>query len=64
MGFKAKGSGQISTLWIGGDMMFTTDKVAIDFQSYAYTLIGGGIGLLAIIGLIAMIIFIYVQLIK
>ena len=45
-------------------MMFTSDKVAIDFQSYAYTLIGGGIGLLAIIGLTAMIIFIYVQLIK
>ena len=45
-------------------MMFTTDKVAIDFQDLAYTLIGGGIGLLAIIGLIAMIIFIYVQLIK
>ena len=46
-------------------MMFTSDKlVGVDFQSYAYTLIGGGIGLLAIIGLIAMIIFIYDQLIK
>ena len=45
-------------------MMFTSDKVAIDFQDYAYTLIGAGIGLLAIIGLIAMIIFIYVQFIK
>ena len=45
-------------------MMFTSDKLAIDLTNYAYTLIGAGIGLLAIIGLIAMIIFIYVQLIK
>ena len=45
-------------------MMFTTEKIAIDFQDYAYTLIGGGIGLLAIIGLVSMIIFIYVQIIK
>ena len=44
--------------------MFTSDKVAIDFTDYAYTLIGGGIGLLLIISFIAMIIFIYVQLIK
>ena len=45
-------------------MMFMTDKVAIDFQDLAYNLIGGGIGLLFIISFIAMIIFIYVQLIK
>ena len=39
-------------------MMFTSDKVAIDFQDYAYTLIGAGIGLLLIISFIAMIFFI------
>ena len=45
-------------------MMFTSDKVAIDFQDYAYTLIYGAVGLIALLGLIGMVIFIYVQLIK
>ena len=45
-------------------MMFTTDKVAIDFQDYAYTLIYGAVSLIALLGLIGMVIFIYVQLIK
>lgn len=42
-------------------MMFTTDKVAIDFQDYAYTLIYGAVGLIALLGLIGMVIFLYVQ---
>ena len=45
-------------------MMFTSDKVAIDFTDYAYTLIYGAVGLIALLGLIGMVIFIYVQLIK
>ena len=40
-------------------MMFTTDKVAIDFQDYAYTLIYGAVSLIALLGLIGMVIFIY-----
>ena len=43
-------------------MMFTSDKVAIDFQDYAYTLIYGAVGLIALLGLIGMVIFIYYQL--
>ena len=43
-------------------MMFTSDKVAIDFQDYAYMLIGAGLGGIIIISLIAMILFILAQL--
>ena len=43
-------------------MMFTSDKVVVDFQEYAYTLIYGAVGLIALLGLIGMVIFIYYQL--
>ena len=43
-------------------MMFISDKVVVDFQEYAYTLIYGAVGLIALLGLIGMIIFIYYQL--
>ena len=43
-------------------MMFTSDEVVVDFQEYAYTLIYGAVGLIALLGLIGMIIFIYYQL--
>ena len=46
-------------------MMFTSDKlVAVDFQEYAYTLIYAGVAVIALIGLVGMYIFIYVQFIK
>jgi preprotein translocase subunit Sss1 len=46
-------------------MMFTSDKVVgVDFQEYAYTLIYGAVGLIALLGLVGMCIFIYVQFIK
>ena len=43
-------------------MMFTSDEVVVDFQEYAYTLIYGAVGLIALLGLIGMVIFIYYQL--
>ena len=43
-------------------MMFTSDEVVVDFQEYAYTLIYGAVGLIALLGVIGMIIFIYYQL--
>ena len=43
-------------------MMFTSDKVVVDFTEYAYTLIYGAVGLIALLGLIGMVIFIYYQL--
>ena len=43
-------------------MMFISDKVVVDFQEYAYTLIGAGLGVIIIISLIAMILFILAQL--
>ena len=43
-------------------MMFTSDKVAVDITEYAYTLIYGAVGLIALLGLIGMVIFIYYQL--
>ena len=42
-------------------MMFTNDKVVVDFSEYAYSLIYGAVSLIAILGLVGMIIFIYVQ---
>ena len=42
--------------------MFTSEKVVIDFQEWAYTLIGAGLGVIIIISLIAMILFILAQL--
>ena len=46
-------------------MMFSSDKVvAVDFQEYAYTLIYAGVAVIAVIGLVGMCIFIYVQFIK
>jgi hypothetical protein len=46
-------------------MIFTSDKlVAVDFQEYAYTLIYAGVAVIALIGLVGMCIFIYVQFIK
>ena len=43
-------------------MMFTSDKVVVDFQEWAYTLIGAGLGVTVIISLIAMILFVLAQL--
>ena len=43
-------------------MLFTSDKVVVDFQEYAYTLIYGAVGLIALLGLIGMVMFIYYQL--
>ena len=46
-------------------MMFTGDKVVgVDFQEYAYTLIYAGVAIIALLGLVGMCIFIYVQFIK
>ena len=42
-------------------MMFTSDKVVVDYQDFAYSLIYGAVSLIAILGLVGMIIFIYVQ---
>ncbi len=42
-------------------MMFTSDQVVVDFSSYAYSLIWGAVSIIAILGLVGMIIFIYVQ---
>jgi len=42
-------------------MMFTNDQVVVDFSSYAYSLIWGAVSIIAILGLVGMIIFIYVQ---
>ena len=42
-------------------MMFTSDQVAVDFSEYAYSLIWGAVSIIAILGLVGMIIFIYVQ---
>ena len=43
-------------------MMFTSDQVVVDFSEYAYSLIWGAVCIIAILGLVGMIIFIYVQL--
>ena len=40
-------------------MMFTSDKVVADFSEYAYSLIYGAVSLIAILGLLGLIIFIY-----
>ena len=42
-------------------MMFTNDQVVVDFSEYAYSLIWGAVSIIAILGLVGMIIFIYVQ---
>ena len=42
-------------------MMFTSDKVVVDYQDFAYSLIYGAVSLIAILSLVGMIIFIYVQ---
>ena len=42
-------------------MMFTNDQVVVDFSEYAYSLIYGAVSLIAILALVGMIIFIYVQ---
>jgi len=46
-------------------MMFTGDKLAVvDFQDFAYSLIYGAVGLIALLGLVGMCIFIHVKFIK
>lgn len=40
-------------------MMFTSDKVVVDYQDFAYSLIYGAVSLIAILGLLGLIIFIY-----
>ena len=40
-------------------MMFTSDKVVVDYRDFAYSLIYGAVGLIAILGLLGLIIFIY-----
>ena len=42
-------------------MMFTNDQVVVDFSEYAYSLIYGAVSLIAILALVGMLIFIYVQ---
>tara|TARA_Y100001947_G_C10232591_1_gene258180 strand:- start:512 stop:643 length:132 start_codon:yes stop_codon:yes gene_type:complete len=39
--------------------MFTSDKVVVDYQDFAYSLIYGAVSLIAILGLLGLIIFIY-----
>ena len=42
-------------------MMFTSDQVVVDFSEYAYSLIYGAVSLIAILALVGMLIFVYVQ---